>query len=30
MKPLLKVEGLVAGYGKVSIVREVDLEVDGG
>jgi branched-chain amino acid transport system ATP-binding protein len=30
MKPLLKVEGLVAGYGKVSIVRDVDLEVGEG
>ncbi len=30
MKPLLKVEGLVAGYGKVSVVRDVDLEVGEG
>jgi ABC-type branched-subunit amino acid transport system ATPase component len=30
MNPLVKVEGLVAGYGKVSIVREVDLEVNAG
>jgi ABC-type branched-subunit amino acid transport system ATPase component len=30
MKPLLRVEGLVAGYGKVSVVRDVDLEVGEG
>lgn len=30
MKPLVRVEGLVAGYGKVSIVRDVDLEVGTG
>jgi branched-chain amino acid transport system ATP-binding protein len=30
MKPLVKVEGLVAGYGNVSIVREVDLEIGTG
>ncbi len=30
MKPLVKVEGLVAGYGKVSIVRGVDLEICTG
>src|SRR6516162_7673741 len=30
MKPLLKVDGLVAGYGKVSVVRDVDLEVGEG
>ncbi len=30
MKPLVKLEGLVAGYGKVSIVRDVDLEVGEG
>lgn len=30
MKPLVKVEGLDAGYGKVSVVRDVDLEVGNG
>jgi branched-chain amino acid transport system ATP-binding protein len=30
MNPLLKLEGLVAGYGKVSIVRDVNLEVGNG
>ena len=30
MKPLVKVEGLAAGYRKVSIVRDVDLEVGNG
>jgi branched-chain amino acid transport system ATP-binding protein len=30
MKPLVKVEGLDAGYGKVSVVRDVDLEVGDG
>ncbi len=30
MKPLVKLEGLVAGYGKVRIVRDVDLEVGEG
>jgi ABC-type branched-subunit amino acid transport system ATPase component len=30
MKPLMKLERLVAGYGKVSIVRDVDLEVSEG
>jgi branched-chain amino acid transport system ATP-binding protein len=30
MMPLVKLEGLVAGYGEVSIVREVDLEVNKG
>jgi branched-chain amino acid transport system ATP-binding protein len=30
MTPLVKIEGLVAGYGKVRIVREVDLEVGKG
>jgi branched-chain amino acid transport system ATP-binding protein len=29
-KPLLTVKGLVAGYGKVSVVRDVDLEVGAG
>ncbi len=29
-KPLLEVEGLVAGYGKVSVVRDLDLEVRAG
>jgi len=28
--PLLRVDGLVAGYGKVSVVQGVDLEVGGG
>ena len=30
MKPLLRVEGLVVGYGKVSVARDVDLEVGEG
>jgi len=30
MKPLLRADGLVAGYGKVSVVRDVDLEVGEG
>jgi branched-chain amino acid transport system ATP-binding protein len=30
MKPLMKLEGLVAGYGKVRIVRDIDLEVGQG
>ncbi len=30
MKPLIELEGLVAGYGKVSIVRDVNLEVRKG
>jgi ABC-type branched-subunit amino acid transport system ATPase component len=30
MKPLLRVEGLVAGYGKVVVVQDVDLEVGEG
>ncbi len=30
MNPLVKLEGLVAGYGKVSIVRDVNLEVGNG
>jgi len=30
MMPLVKLDGLVAGYGKVSIVRDVDLEVNKG
>ncbi len=30
MKPLLRVEGLIAGYGKVSVTRDVDLEVGEG
>jgi branched-chain amino acid transport system ATP-binding protein len=30
MRPLLQLEGLVAGYGKVSIVRDIDLEVSEG
>jgi ABC-type branched-subunit amino acid transport system ATPase component len=30
VKSLVKVEGLEAGYGKVSVVREVDLEVGSG
>ena len=30
MKPLVKLEGLVAGYGKVSIVRDVELEIGQG
>ena len=30
MKPLVKVEGLEAGYGKVRVVHDVDLEVGSG
>jgi branched-chain amino acid transport system ATP-binding protein len=30
MKPLVKLEGLVAGYGRVSVVHDVDLEVAKG
>ena len=30
MRPLVEVEDLIAGYGRVSIVRDVDLEVDKG